>query len=919
MFNPHQPRTLSISGAALPTWAGGPVLTAVRLSGTEKLGKLYEYALEVMTVDEPALGVWQAKELVSADALIGQEISASIEFEGKGTFIPGLPGDMGSANVGAGRREITGLITEVRCTGADDRHVYYRFTVRPWLWVATRNRQNRIFQNMSVVGITESILKERRYPFLYEMRLAAPGFRAFYPKRDYVRQAWESDFDFLRRLWREWGLYFFMDGATLVLCDSPGSHKPHGPAYDIVSYHAPDGRQIDEEHIHKLELSRALTAGAVSLIDYDYTRSRARLGVARDDAREMAFANAEHYGWGDYSQPLAGTQGLSETPNDYEREAGYLARVRVDAMRCRSLRARGTGNVRGLRTGCTFHLENHPLKAANAEYLVVATEIDIRNVAETSQRSGDGAQYQCVTHFVLQPANTFFKNRPKKKKPHCGAETAFVVGPRDKPMWVDGYARVKVQFIWDRLGESDQTSSCWVRVSSPWQGNGFGAIYLPRIGQEVTVNYHEGDPDKPYVADRMVNQFNQPPWQLPKNQALSGTRSRDLEGRQYNHIVADDTPGQLQVQAASDYAQSRLVLGYNTRIEGHEGRKEARGEGVELATNAWAVVRAGRGMLLSTEARAGATAPVKDMGETVQRLAQAREQHEELATLAQLHKAQRDGVDQNDAMRAIKAQNDAIRGGDARTDEQPFPQLARPDMVLASAAGISMTAAQGTHLASEQDLAVTTGRDVSLSSGRSLLAAVKGAVSIFAYRLGMKLIAAQGKVEMQAQSDAMALAALKDITVTSTDGKIILNAMKEIWIGAGGSYIKINAEGIENATPGKILERTAFWDKPGAAALAIPMPELPIPAAERRFSNLIDLTEAGSFDQDLNHAWSDLQYSVTDKAGNLLGSGVLDKAAAGVRFFTREARDVDVWIGTGIWDVSEEVRDDNADNEEEWA
>ncbi|CAN7759324.1 type VI secretion system tip protein VgrG [Caballeronia sp. LjRoot34] len=825
MFNPLQSRTLSISGAALPTWGGGPVLSPTRLSGTEKLGKLYEYTVEVMTVESLTFRVWQAKELVSPEALVGKELAISIEYEGKGTFIPGLPGNTGLGNIGAGTREINGLITEVRCTGADDRHVYYQFTVRPWLWLASLNLENRIFQNQNVVEVSESILKEKGYPFLYELRLAAPGFKGTYPKRDYIRQCQESDFQFLSRLWREWGLTFFMDGATLVLCDSSGSHRRHGPAYETISYYAPDAKRIDEEHIHTLAVSRELTAGAVTLTDYDYTRSRANLAASVNDASDMSFDNIEHYGWGDYSQPRTGTMGLSGEPNNVQREAEHLASVRLDAERCRRLRARGKGNLRGLVTGCTFHLENHPVKQANAEYLVVSTTLDIRNVDETSRASGPTAKYLCETQFVLQPANTFFKNR-LKKRPRCAGETAMVVGPKDQPMWVDGYARVKIQFVWDRLGNNDQNSSCWVRVSSPWQGNGYGTIYLPRIGQEIAVSYQDDDPDRPYVSDRMVNQFNQPPWVLPGNQALSGTRTQEIAGAMSNSVVADDTTGKPQVQVTSDYANSRLVLGYNTRIVGNSGRKEARGEGVELATDAEAVMRAGGGMLITTEARHGADAPVKDMGETAQRLTQAREQHEDLAKLAQQHKAQQSGADQNDATQAIKTQNDAIKGG-AGTDDNLFPQLARPDMVFASAAGFGFTAAQSTHLASQQDLAITTGRDVSISSGRSFLASVRGAVSIFAYKLGVKLIAAQGKLEVQAQSDAMELTALKDVTITSTDGKVIITAAKEIWIGSGGSYIKINAEGIENGTPGSILEKCASWNKPGPASMSMPIPLLP--------------------------------------------------------------------------------------------
>ncbi|TDY22480.1 putative type VI secretion system Rhs element Vgr protein [Paraburkholderia sp. BL6665CI2N2] len=202
------------------------------------------------------------------------------------------------------------------------------------------------------------------------------------------------------------------------------------------------------------------------------------------------------------------------------------------------------------------------------------------------------------------------------------------------------------------------------------------------------------------------------------------------------------------------------------------------------------------GMLVTTETRSGAQSPAKDMGEMVQRLTQARAQHEDTAQLAQQHNAQSSDASQHDAAKAIKAQNDAIRGDTARWRENPFPEMTRPDLVVASAAGIGMTAALGTHVVSGQDHAVTAGRDVSVSSGRSLFASVRGAISMFAYQLGLKRVAAKGKVDIQAQSDQIALAALKDITITSTDGKIAITASKEIWIGAGGSYIQINASGM---------------------------------------------------------------------------------------------------------------------------
>ncbi|MGF6792339.1 type VI secretion system Vgr family protein [Paraburkholderia sp. 35.1] len=828
MVEPAQDRTLGLSSDALPTWGNEPLLAPLRLRGTESLGKLYRYTLDVATIDSPTLGLWQAQELVVPDNLIGKVIDISIAFDGNGLFGQQELESGDVVHVGAGRRTISGLVTGMKQTGTDDRRAHYRFVVRPWLWLATKNRESRIFQDASVVDITDRILKER-YHFPVVMELGATGLCEGYPKRDHVRQMWESDFEFLTRIWREWGIYYLFDGMTLVLCDSPGSHKQHDNGYDTIRYHAPDSRHVDEEHIHRLEVSRQITTGKVSLIDYDYTRPGMHFEGEYESFSERAFDNIEQHGWGDYSQPLAGEMGLSGRRNNFRNEAEHLASVRVDAMRCHRLRLKGRGNLRGLTTGKTFWLDNHPQCDINAEYLAVSTTLDIRNAPQNTQPSGNDtndALRQCVTSFVLQPANTFFRNRPKKK-PRCAAETAIVVGPEHQPIWVDGYARAKVRFVWDRLGPKNESASCWVRVSSPWQGNGFGAIYPPRVGQEVMVSYHEEDPDKPYVSGRMINGWNQPPWKLPDNQALSGVLSSELNGGcdgQTNHVVLDDTPGQLQAQFASDHARSRLVLGYNTQVVREAGRQQARGEGWELATDAWGVARANRGMLITTEARRGATAPAKDLGETVARLTQARDIHENLAGLARQYEAQEQQTSQSDVSRAIKAQNEAIRGVAARAD-LPFPQLGAPDMVLASAAGVGLTAAQSTHVASVEHIALTAGGHVSMAAAKSLLASAINGVRVFTQNLGIRLKAASGKVRIDAQSNDVEVIAQRVVSIISRTDSINLMASKEIVLHAGSTKVVINSEGYRVYTDGehRVHARGHQTDTPAARPVNVPV------------------------------------------------------------------------------------------------
>ncbi|MFM0506159.1 type VI secretion system Vgr family protein [Paraburkholderia sp. RL17-373-BIF-A] len=505
MYSPNQSRTLSVSCNAFPVDRGVPVLSPVRLRGTEALGKLYRYTLDMATTYSPGLSQYNTRLQIVPDKLVGKEITISIEFDGKGTFIPGMPGDSGAGSVGAGVRTITGIIARVEMTGVDDRRTYYRLVVRPALWLTTKTSRSRIFQNRSVLDITRDVLRE--HPVLFDVKVSAHGLKNGYPERDFVRQMWESDFHFLTRLWREWGIYYFEDNNRLVLCDGPGVHEPHRNAYDSIRYHAPDGARIDEEHIHKLKASRRITAARVTVVDYDYTRGAQKFVEEHDAFGELHKAEERH--WGDYSQPLAGATGLSGQPNNYLEEAHYLAGVRAHALYSRNERLRGQGNLLGLKTGRTCFLTDHPESDVNAEYLVLSTTLDIRNVSETtiSGKTLGAGQFRCVTDFVLQSPNRFFRNRPKKK-PRCYAETAVVVGPKDQTTWVDAYGRVKICYLWDVDRPKDENASCWVRVSSPWQGNSFGSIYVPRIGQEVTINYHEGDPDKPYIADRMVNRFS---------------------------------------------------------------------------------------------------------------------------------------------------------------------------------------------------------------------------------------------------------------------------------------------------------------------------------------------------------------------------------------------------------------------------
>ncbi|WP_211453596.1 type VI secretion system Vgr family protein [Collimonas antrihumi] len=826
------PRTLSVKSAAIPKIMGQPALVAVSIKGTEALNNLFIYKILLKTPDD-MLNFGPAADHDLA-AFERQELTVEIQLDGAGSFIPGMPGSSGSANVGAGIREISGIITRATMLRQVGRHAFYELTLEPWLRLADDNADCRIFQDKSVVDILDEVLS--KYTFSVDKRLFDD-----YPKRDYVTQYSESDFTFFSRLCQDAGINYCFEHTDgkhrLVLSDSNSSHRPfHSEAYHALNYFDEKPR-IDQEYIHTFSPSQRLTPGRYTTRDYDYTRPRSTLEVTDNDPRASDH-NAEVYEYhtdAHYVQPKAGPQQATNDPLDEGRKN---ARIRMERLRNDVQRASGSGHLRAVVPGCTFKLGRHPSTQANIEYLIVATHFEMEEVGQATQPQDSGSQqFRVNVDFEVVPLRGG-QYRPERVTPRPAMHilTAIVVGPENEPLWTDNLGRIKVQFQWDRLGQSDQNSSCWVRVSSPWAGNQLGAIHIPRINQEVLIDFISGNPDLPICTGRVHNTLNTPPWSLPGQSALSGWRSRELSkdggnsaGGRSNHLILDDTEDKIQTQLKSDHQHSQLSLGNITRIEDNAGRKDPRGEGFELRTDGHGAIRAKDGLIITTEARNKAQSHIKDIDEPVQRLTQAREQQESQADLAQQHQAQENGVDQSDVCKAIKAQNDAIKGsgGDAKAGN--FPELTEPHLVLASPAGIETTTPKSTHIASGEHIALTSGWHLSMAVGKSLYASIADKLSVFVHKLGIKLIAASGKVQIQAQNDDMELIAKKVMDIISATDWINLKARKGIRLQGGHSEFVIGGDddGIIGRTPGVFHVWSADTQTFGPKSVPLALPTFP--------------------------------------------------------------------------------------------
>ncbi|WEF30831.1 type VI secretion system Vgr family protein [Pseudoduganella chitinolytica] len=480
-------------------------------------------------------------------------------------------------------------------------------------------------------------------------------------------------------------------------------------------------------------------------------------------------------------------------------------------------------------------------------------------------------------------------------------QTATVVGPAGPDsIHTDEYGRVRVQFHWDRVGIRDERSSAWVRVTTQWAGGELGAASIPRVGSEVLVQWLGGNPDRPIITGGVHNAHHMPPWELPGQQALMGLRSRELApgggnaaGGRSNHLILDDTNAGIQAQLKSDHACSQVSLGNIARIDDTRGRKEARGEGWEIATDAWGVARAAKGMLITTEPGQGGSKAVKEMSQASARLSAASEEQDAQAELAEHFGAHEKAGLQGDVAQAIHAQNSAIKGDGGR-----FPELAEPQLVLAGAAGIAMTSGKSTHIASTDHAALTTGKSLSLSAGHSLFANVRQAFRLFVHKAGMKLIAAAGDIDVKALNDSINL--LAKLNITQTANKIVISAKEEVLISGAGSYVKFSAAGIEHGTDGEATVHAASHAAVGPQSIDVVQQKIFEEAVPRKYSQQV-LVDTALW--QLPDGARKVAYKFISEADTVLGSGTLDGEGKSARLFTdtAQAAIVELDVNMGKW------------------
>lgn len=536
---------MAITQDNLPIQVQTPVdgFVLYRLTAHEQLGQLFEIHVDLLS----------EMETCDFGAMLGNSMGVEIPWK----------------DSESDPRYLHGFINRFEHIGIHQGMTRYRATMVPWLWFLSRTTDCRIFQEMSVVQIVTQLFDEYSVND-YKLELSES-----YEVREYCVQYRETDLNFVCRLLEEVGIYFYFTHTstahTLVLTDDSSRHAATD-GYSQVPFFPPGNPSARErDHVSDWRVKQQVSTGKYVLDDYDFLNPSGDLMQKSAVSRSHNLSDAEFY---DY-------------PGSFENlTAGRTVVKRIEELQAHHQRSQGSGNARGLACGALFTLEEHPVDDFNAEYLIVSTTYEIQNNEFVAGEVGTGSSGLCS--FEVMPSGEQFRSPRTTPKPVIqGPQTAIVVGRADDEIFTDEHGRIKVQFHWDRLGTNDENSSCWIRVAQTWAGNKWGSIHIPRVGQEVMVEFLEGDPDRPIITGRVYNAEQMPPYELPANQTQSGIKSRSTAGatdQNYNELRFEDKFENELIYFHAEKDFERVVENNDTLKVGFD-KKDAGDQVIEIFNN----------------------------------------------------------------------------------------------------------------------------------------------------------------------------------------------------------------------------------------------------------------------------------------------------------------------------------------------
>jgi type VI secretion system secreted protein VgrG len=491
----------------IKTPLGADKLLLVGLGGLEGISRPFELDLDLLSEDGN----------IGFDAIIGKNVTITLDLQ-------------------EGKRYWNGFVNRfiLSSIDQDSRLYHYRAQVVPWLWFLTRAADCRIFQDKTVTDIIKKVFGDLGFNDY------ADETQGTFVQREYCVQYRETHFDFVSRLMEEEGIFYFFrheDGRhTLVMGNSPQAHKDC-PNQAKARYEPVSGAYVHEDLVTSARLEQEFRTGKYAHTDFNFKQPHTSL-LDKTTTTVNIGGNSKFE--------------VYDFPGEYETrsEGEKLVKVRMQEIEAESKVLMGSSTCRAFMAGTKFTLVDHPRQSLNGSYVIVELRV-LASAAADYESSDEEAEESYSNQFTCIPLERPFRPLRITEAPIIeGPQTAFVVGPSGEEIYTDKYGRVKVHFHWDREGKRDGKDTCWIRVSQPWAAKAWGGMWIPRIGQEVMVEYLEGDPDRPIITGRVYNDESMPPYSLPDHMTVSTFKSRSSKGgsdSNYNELRFEDKKGSEQL------------------------------------------------------------------------------------------------------------------------------------------------------------------------------------------------------------------------------------------------------------------------------------------------------------------------------------------------------------------------------------
>jgi len=831
----------------------------------------------------------------------------------------------------------TGIVTEASYGQSDGALTLYKLTLKDATNLWHKRRNSRVFMNKSIIEVTEVLFKEwqERSPlFATSLSLDLSGLSQSYDIRPFIMQHNESDYDFLTRLWRSEGVSWLIDEAELFVPHFTAPIQPQklrliddnsqyqALARRSIRYHRSSATEY-QDSITGFVAVRTLQPTAVHVQRWQPDALAHEEGVGsvitthlhseQFDSASLSLEEAWHLSPA-WMQDLKGEdQATASSSNQLEKLNQHF----TDMYASQAKYFKAYSSVRDSQVGYWFNLQEHPEidqhEGADQEFLIIAKNFYNQNnlpkdlhqqVSQLlTQSRWDKHGYDDIERqgneltLIRRQIKTAPEYNPEQHRPIAYPQRAKVVGPEGETIHVDEWGRIKVRFLFTRsddhghdggAGSNDNdTDSAWVDVLTPWAGEGYGARFLPRIGEVVVIDFFDGNIDRPFVTGRIHEAQRSPTkfdvkGQLPDTKKLSGIRSQEISGSGFNQLRFDDTTGQISTQLQSSHAATQLNLG-NLSHPKEQATSQGRGEGFELRTDAWGAVRAGKGMLISTYAQEQAQGLHLDANESKQQLEGGLNNSKALSELAKNQQ-----TDPLEVLDHLKTFLDQIEQRD-RDKAAAFKQAI---MVLSAPNSMALTSNENIHLSADGHISQTAGDSINLSTQKNFIAHAQNKISFFAAQNGARMYAGKGRIELQAQSDGTDIIARKGIQIISTEDRIEITSPKEIILTADGSQLKINSSGIFPVTGGKLEVKAGQHLFMSGANIVVP--KISLPTIKTPYSNKIN------YNWNINSEDKKELFIINKKNNSLIKThkNKLDKNnnLSSLRFYTPEEADFTAMI-----------------------